>query len=119
MTKTRTSTEREIIGILGRVPQGSALQSRWNQFFAKQGIDAFCARYAATPQLLPERLSESFHFDRRLLIVAPGLRKAIIPLLDECDVDCVKEGPTVVENRGGVFVGHMWAVEPEDVWNLL
>jgi len=106
MTKPRNSTTRELFGIIGKIPNAGKVQSEWNAFFKEKGMDAFMDRYATTVDNLPERLSEMFHFDRRMYIVGKLLQKAIIPLLDVLDASAEKEGSVnVVLNEGGVMKG--------------
>ena len=107
MTKPRTSTTRELFGILGSHPDASVLQSSWNAYFAENGIDAFMDKYATTEENLPERLSEMFHFDRRGYIVAPKLQEAIVPLLDDASAERVD----TVWNDGGILHGYLLCTE--------
>jgi hypothetical protein len=68
-------------------------------------MDATMNIYPTTKRNLPERLSEMFHFDRRLYVVGENLSKVIIPLLDEVEEEARRRGVNVVENRGGVLRG--------------
>jgi len=106
MTKPRTSVDREIFGILGSIPNRSDVQRKWNEYFAERRMDAFMDHYPTTEKLLPERLSEMFHFDRRGYIVGDSLSTAVIPLLDGLDGSSrqSKKVNTVL-NDGGVLIG--------------
>ncbi len=74
--------------------------------FRERGMDASMHRYPASAGELPERLSEMLHFDRRLYLVGPALRHAVLPLLDRVDDRARVAGKAdVVVNRGGVFTG--------------
>ena len=121
MSKPRTSTARELFGVLGAHPRASALQREWNAYFAREGIDAFMGRYPASIKLLPGRLSEMFHFDRRAYIVGLRLQKAILPLLDALDASTAGEGrAVVVVNRGGECMGYFLEdTSPDSVMALL
>ena len=101
MTKPRTAPARELFGLLGKVPDAPGVQAEWNRFFAARGMDAFMGRYLATPEQLPERLSEMFHFDRRLYLIGADLQRAIVPLLDASDA----ARADAVCNCGGVLRG--------------
>ncbi len=101
MTKSRISVDREIVGILGKFPNRSELLKQWNTYFREEGIDASAIYYPTTVENLPERLSEMFHFDRRLYLVSPNLQEVIAPLLDRIDEEPVE----VIWNDGGVLVG--------------
>ncbi|MDA1208483.1 MAG: hypothetical protein O2904_00430 [bacterium] len=103
MTKTRTSPDRELYGILGTFPDVSRLQSHWNTYFDKCNIDAFINKYPTTVSTIPERLSEMFHFDRRMYFIGPSLRLCICQYLD--GIDCPEEHINCVVNIGGVFYG--------------
>jgi len=106
VTKPRTSTTRELFGIIGKFPNASKIQAQWNAYFKKEGIDAFMDRYKTSVENLPERLSEMFHFDRRMYLVGSDLQEAIIPLLDELDEMAQNKGKVnVILNRKGVFSG--------------
>ena len=79
----------------------------WNAKFMKEERDAYMDCYPTTPETLPERLSEMFHFDRRGYIVASALQEAIIPVLDIIDSSAKGEGRVdFVVNRDGVFTGY-------------
>ena len=107
MTKPRVSTTRELFGVLGAHPNASAIQREWNAHFESEGIDAFMDRYPTTPEQLPERLSEMFHFDRRAYIVGLRLQEAILPLLDHIDTSAKGEGRAdTVINTDGVMAGY-------------
>ena len=69
MTQSNKSTDREIYGIIGKFPNASKIQKEWNEYFKEKGIDAFMAKYPTEIDELPERLSEMFHFDRRMYLV--------------------------------------------------
>ncbi|MDP6575410.1 MAG: hypothetical protein QF755_02845 [Candidatus Peribacteraceae bacterium] len=101
MTRPRKSTEREIYGIIGKLKDASKIQKEWNAHFKKRGIDAFMAKYPTKNSELPERLSEMFHFDRRMYLVGEDLQEGIVGLLDEVDESRVN----VVTNSDGVLVG--------------
>ncbi|MDD5470182.1 MAG: hypothetical protein PHO92_05300 [Candidatus Peribacteraceae bacterium] len=101
MTKPRTAPARELFGLLGRVPDASGVQAEWNRFFAARGMDAFMGKYPAKPEQLPERLSEMFHFDRRLYLIGADLQEAVVALLDASD----SARADIVFNRGGVLRG--------------
>ena len=111
MTKPRINPDRELYGILGKFPDASAVQKEWNAHFAGQGIDAFMDRYPTTVDQLPERLSEMFHFDRRMYLVGHELNEVIVPLLDTVTEAAAKEGKVhLIINAGGVLAGHALAV---------
>jgi len=93
---------REIYGVLGRHPLMTALLRSWNAYLRTAGFDACMVRYTATEDSLLERLSEMFHYDRRLYVLAPDLRASIIPFLDRCELHCL---PAVIVNDGGVLCG--------------
>ncbi|MDD5026232.1 MAG: hypothetical protein PHH13_02525 [Candidatus Peribacteraceae bacterium] len=112
MTRPRIDPHRELYGILGSMPTLRLLLRKWNEYFRSQGMNAFMDRYPATTGQLPERLSEMFHFDRRLYIVGKKLQKAILPLLDAVDAP-VKGGVDCVVNEGGVLKGY-WVGEGLD-----
>lgn len=105
MTKPRMSPTRELFGVIGKIPNRSETLKTWNAYFTRTGHDAFMDYYPTTPDTLPERLSEMFHFDRRGYIVSPDLSEALIPLLDSCASSHVD---TIVNDNGvlrGFFVG--------------
>ena len=105
MTRPRKSPDREIFGILGKLKNASKIQKEWNKYFKEKGIDAFMARYPAKIDQLPERLSEMFHFDRRMYLVGEELQELVGQLLDELH-DSVDEGKvTIIKNEGGIFTG--------------
>jgi shikimate 5-dehydrogenase len=107
MTKPRTSPNRELFGVLGANPNASAIQKEWNAYFLKEGIDGFMDKYECTEANLPERLSEMYHFDRRMYIVGSALQEAICPLLDHLDASAEGEGRAdTVVNKGGVLTGY-------------
>lgn len=110
MGKKTSSSTRLLCGILGSYPGAAALQKEGNAYFRKANIDAFLARYPATTETLPERLSEMFHFDRRFYICAEALSSAILPLVDVVDVsaDTAKK-VTVIVNRNGVLTGYFFS----------
>ena len=101
MTKPSTATDRELFGIIGKVPNASKVQREWNLFFKENGMDAFMSKYPTTTENLPERLSEMFHFDRRIYLVGPELSDAVIPLLDSVEGKSVN----VIVNKNGVMKG--------------
>src|SRR3989339_871006 len=113
MTKPRTSTHRELYGLIGSIPDVSNVLKVWNAYFREEGIDAVMNLYPTTVKNLPERLSEMFHFDRRAYIVGNNLSKAIIPLLDQVEPEARRrprtsrgapvrgKGVGGVENEGG------------------
>ncbi|MDD4628473.1 MAG: hypothetical protein PHE68_03720 [Candidatus Peribacteraceae bacterium] len=105
MTKPRSSTTRELYGLIGSVSHSSQVLKEWNSFFAQKGMDATMNIYPTTEANLPERLSEMFHFDRRAYLVGKDLSRAIIPLLDRVEPAARKNGVTWVENDGGVLIG--------------
>jgi shikimate 5-dehydrogenase len=108
MTRSRTSTARELLGILGPHPDARVILQRWNTWFREQGIDASMDRYPATAETLPERLSEMVHYDRRGSIVAPALQRAIVPLLDDLDASVEGQGRVdTLWNDGGVVRGYL------------
>ncbi|MFH1670551.1 MAG: hypothetical protein ABIA92_03100 [Patescibacteria group bacterium] len=115
MTRPRISPERELYGIMGKVPNAGKLQSQWNAFFKKEGMDAFMDKYPTTVEQLPERLSEMFHFDRRAYIVGPELQEEIMPLLDEIDELSREKGrANLVLNKDGVIIGgNLIVVSPQ------
>lgn len=101
MTCPRISPARELYGIIGTLPNASQLQAQWNRFFASHGMDAFMDKYPTTKAHIPERLSEMFHFDRRLYLVGADLQEVIVPFLDASE----KKKVDTVLNRGGVLHG--------------
>ena len=101
MTRPRTSIHRELFGILGSFEGASKLQAEWNAYFSEHGIDAFMDRYPCKREQIPERLSEMFHFDRRLYILSPSLRDTVAPLLDRADGNHVD----VIINKDGIQSG--------------
>lgn len=105
MTKPRLSTQREIYGLLGSFPNVSELLKQWNDDFRSRGIDVTMEHYPTTEKNLPERLSEMYHFDRRLYIVAIPLQKAIIPFLDLLSPAARRRGVQIVINDNGVLKG--------------
>ncbi|MCF7844424.1 MAG: hypothetical protein K9M03_01170 [Kiritimatiellales bacterium] len=108
MTRPRLSTTRELYGIIGKIPDAGKLQSKWNKFFEKEGMDAFMDKYPTNVDQLPARLSEMFHFDRRAYIVGADLQEAIIPLLDEVEKEALEQGRVeVVINKNGVMKGYI------------
>lgn len=115
MTRPRVSTDREIYGILGKIPNAGKLQSQWNKFFKKEEMDAFMDKYPTDAKQLPERLSEMFHFDRRVYIVGPELQEEIMPLLDEIDELAREKGrANLVLNKDGVIIGsNLIVVSPQ------
>lgn len=125
MTKPRTSVSREIFGILGSVPNRSHVQRAWNEYFQSHQMDAFMDHYPTVEKLLPERLSEMFHFDRRGYIVSSRLSEAVVPLLDRLDGSAQRaQRVNTVFNEGGILIG-FW-IEGDDsvhgrlsVWNLI
>ncbi len=63
-------------------------------------------RYPTTVKNLPERLSEMFHFDRRMYLVGDSLQSAIVSMLDVLDVTAQKvKKVNVVMNERGVLKG--------------
>ncbi|MDD5041663.1 MAG: hypothetical protein PHX87_04640 [Candidatus Peribacteraceae bacterium] len=105
MTKPRKSIHRELFGIIGHVPDASAILREWNAAFRKMGMDASMDVYPTTAENLPERLSEMFHFDRRGYVVGENLSKKIIPLLDRITSAARRRGVTFVWNEKGVLKG--------------
>ena len=104
MQKGRNPT-RELYGILGKMDNSSAILREWNSYFREQGMDASMERYPASTENLPERLSEMFHFDRRLYLVSDALGEAIIPLLDAVDA-LAQNKVNVVVNKNGIMTGY-------------
>ncbi|MBT3293116.1 hypothetical protein HN512_03990 [Candidatus Peregrinibacteria bacterium] len=105
MTKPRLLPDRELFGILGSIPDRSALQSNWNKYFMNNKIDAFLDNYPTTKENIHERLSEMFHFDRRGYIVGGSLQKEVIPFLDSIDDSVKEEGANIISNKNGVLTG--------------
>jgi len=105
VTKPRSSTHRELFGIIGQMPGVSKILREWNAAFRAQGIDASLDFYPTTVTNLPERLSEMFHFDRRGYIVGTSLQKVIIPLLDFVEPAARRRGVKYVSNAGGALHG--------------
>jgi len=115
MTRPRTSTTRELYGILGSFDGAGALQAAWNAHFSHEGMDAFMDRYPTKVGELPERLSEMFHFDRRAYILGSSLQEAVIPLLDSLDPTAKGEGRVdTVVNKGGVMTGYFLESSAKD-----
>ena len=114
MGRSRTSVQRELYGILGDIPNSGAVRSAWHKYFTEQNIDACLTKYPTTVDTLPERLSEMFHFDRRLYIVGEDLQEAILPLLDQLDNSVTGAKVNVVRNDRGIFTG-LWV---DDVQNF-
>jgi len=119
MTRPRTSTTRELFGIIGKDTNARKLQAEWNVFFEDNGMDAFIDCYPTTIENLPERLSEMFHFDRRLYIVSSSLQEAIKPLLDSLDKCASEKGRVdIVVNENGVLTGKFFgekSYKPKEV----
>jgi len=63
-------------------------------------------RYTASVATLPERLSEMFHFDRRLYLVSPSLQAAVLPFLDVVESGGKQNEVSVIVNRNGVLHGY-------------
>ncbi len=83
----------------------SKIQKEWNKYFKEEGIDAFMAKYPTKVDQLPERLSEMFHFDRRMYLVGEDLQESVGQLLDTLD-ESVDEGKvSIIKNEGGIFTG--------------
>lgn len=116
MTRPRANPDKLLFGIIGAVPDSGSVLSRWNAWFAKQGIDADMQRYPTMEKTLPERLSEMFHFDRRGYIVGKSLQEAIIPYLDGLDASVRGEGSGCVDtvlNDGGLLRGYFTGNDDE------
>ena len=106
MTRPRTAPDRELFGIIGKVPNASKVQREWNLFFKEKGMDAFMDKYPTTEENLPERFSEMFHFDRRIYLVGHELGEAVNSLVDELDESAKTKGKVnLVFNIGGVLKG--------------
>lgn len=101
MTKPRINVDRKLYGIIGKVRDGSKLQSAWNAWLEQHDIDGFADRYPTSVDMIPERLSEMFHFDRKLYVIAPDLRREVATYLDRFDHD----EPDVIVNERGVLHG--------------
>lgn len=107
MTKPRVSTTREIFGILGKIPERSAIQKKWNHHFKINSMDAFLDYYPITVETIPERLSEMYHFDRRAYIVGSALTEAVYRYMDELDAAALEEGSVnLIINRDGKLHGY-------------
>ncbi|MBM3227702.1 hypothetical protein FJZ27_02450 [Candidatus Peribacteria bacterium] len=106
MTKPRSSSDRILLGVLGRLSRRCAVLKDWNAALRGLGIDGSMDAYPCTVSSLPERLSEMMHFDRRGYIVAPDLQRAIIRYLDRLDASASDAGAVdTVFNDGGVLIG--------------
>lgn len=107
MTKSRISTTRVLLGVLGASSQTSKILREWNRMLREEKIDGSMDRYPCTAVTLPERLSEMLHFDRRGYIIIPALHQPILPLMDILDTSAKKRGAVdTVVNNGGVLTGH-------------
>ena len=110
MTKPKANAGRECFGIVASRIPSSALKA-WNGLFLEEGRDAVMSAYPTEVKLLPERLSEMFHFDRRGYVVeGVPLQRAVIPLLDELDRTVSSRVDTIL-NRSGLLVGYFFAGE--------
>lgn len=107
MTKSRISTGRVLLGVLGKSPHSSATLKEWNEYLRENGIDGSMDRYPCTKETLQERLSEMVHFDRRGYVVAPALQQQITVLMDVIDASARKKKivDTVVNDQG-ILTGH-------------
>ncbi len=63
------------------------------------------AKYPTKPDQLPERLSEMFHFDRRMYLVGEDLQESVGQLLDELDESTDEGKVSTIKNEGGIFIG--------------
>lgn len=92
--------------MIGRFANSSTIQKEWNEFFKKEGRDAYFDKYPTTISTIPERLSEMFHFDRRLYVVGDSLQAEICFSLDALDSSAQKSGKVnVILNEDGVLKG--------------
>ena len=105
MTRPRKSPEREIYGIIGKLKDASNIQKEWNAYFKRKGIDAFMARYPTKTSELPERLSEMFHFDRRMYLVGEDLQESVDRMLDKLDKSADEGKVSIIKNEGGILIG--------------
>ncbi len=123
VTKPRISTDRVLLGILGRCPDSSAVLREWNVLLRSAGIDGSMDRYPCSEQTIPERLSEMVHFDRRGYIVASSLQSAMLHAMDNLDPSTVSSQKVdTILNDGGVLTGYF--VEGDhslrrQIWRLL
>lgn len=114
MTKSRISTTRVLLGVLGASSQSSKILREWNRMLRAEKIDGSMDRYPCTAATLPERLSEMLHFDRRGYIISPALQEPIVPLMDILDTSAKKRGEVdTVVNDGGVLTGH-WTGDTDE-----
>ena len=119
MAKPRPDTVREIYGLLGRFTNRAQLLQSWNKYLLEEGSGGSMVHYPTTAQTLPERLSEMFHFDRRLYVVDPALQFEVMKFLDEVSTEAKKQGRVnLIRNRGGVLQGH-YVDTPEHPENAL
>jgi hypothetical protein len=107
MTKSRISSTRVLLGVLGKSSKSSEILREWNRFLREQGIDGSMDRYPCTAITLPERLSEMLHFDRRGYIVAESLQKIMKDFMDRLDSSSREHNAvdTIVNDRG-IFTGY-------------
>ncbi len=88
------------------------MQREWNRYFREHDMDAFLDRYPADKTNLHERLSEMFHFDRRIYVVAPRLQHLVTPLLDHLDTSVENGKVTLILNCNGVLTGYGLPLDP-------
>ncbi len=94
----------------------------WDAWIAKRHLDAGVTHYPTSVALLPERMSEMFHFDRRAYLLHPSLGQAIFPLLDVIHAEGDAAPVDLVVNRGGVFHGYtvQWTDHSVDeIWDCI
>ncbi|OGJ62000.1 hypothetical protein A3C37_00670 [Candidatus Peribacteria bacterium RIFCSPHIGHO2_02_FULL_53_20] len=113
MTKSRISSSRLLLGVLGKSSKSSLILREWNRFLREQGIDGSMDRYPCTESMLPERLSEMLHFDRRGYIVTESLHSSIAALMDRLDPSAEeRKSVDTVVNDGGMLIGY-WTAEDD------
>jgi shikimate 5-dehydrogenase len=122
MTKPRTSTQRVLLGVLGKSADASGLLREWNAYLRSAGIDGSMDRYACNEKTIPERLSEMVHFDRRGYIVASTLQSAVLHAMDCLDSSAMQSQKIdVICNDSGVLTGY-WtngeSARQREIWRL-
>lgn len=85
----------------------SAILRKWNGFLRESDIDGSMDRYPCTEAMIPERLSEMLHFDRRGYIVSASLQIPVAAFMDRLDASAQKcNAVDTVVNDGGVLIGY-------------
>lgn len=114
MTKSRTSTTRILLGVLGKSANSAKILREWNHFLREQGINGSMDRYPCSTATLPERLSEMLHFDRRGYIVATPLQQCVAGCMDRLDASAEAQNAVdTIVNDGGVLTG-FWTEDNDE-----